>query len=140
MREGREGQGGTHIRLGPDAGLGHGADEVRAREEHHLHGLAHLLAVAVVAAVIRWDEHAAEDGVDLVVEVVEDDGGALVLGLAGLPGVDHEPGGGLLCGEGAHVDAAKADGERARIGVAITGGKRRETEIRYRKTASDRRP
>lgn len=74
--------------------------------------LAVAVAVAAIAAIVRWDEHAAEDGINLVVEVVEDDGGALVLGLAGLPGIDHEPGGGLLCGEGAHVDAAKAGSER----------------------------
>ena len=69
-------------------------------------------ALAAIAAIVRWDEHTAEDGINLVVEVVEDDGGALVLCLAGLPGIDHEPGGGLLCGEGAHVDAAKAGSER----------------------------
>ena len=47
---------------------------------------------------------AAEDGVDLVVEVIEDDSGALV-GLEGLPRVDHEPRGRVLSSEVAHVDA-----------------------------------
>lgn len=84
----------VEIRLAPHAGLAHRRDEVRAREEHD----AHVLRDAVRG------RHGPE-AFDLVLEVIEHDGGALVR-LEGLPRVDHEPGRRLLCREGAHRHSA----------------------------------
>ena len=93
----------SYIALGPYTRLGHGTNEVRTGEEDHAY--ATLLA--------RRGPYATDLVVDLVLEVVEDDGGALV-GLEGFPGVDHEPLGGLVGGEGAHVYAGEGEGMSAR--------------------------
>ena len=45
---------------------------------------------------------ASEFSVDLVVEMIEHDGGPLI-GLNGFPWVDHQPSRGLFCSERAHV-------------------------------------
>lgn len=80
---------------GPDPRRAHGLDQVGSSEQGNTHGL--LVAMDILAA--------ANNLVDLVVEVVEDLGSGEVVGLNGLPGVAGQPLGGLLCGVGAHLNS-----------------------------------
>lgn len=47
-------------------------------------------------------------GINLMIEMVEHDGSGLVFFLQGLPGVDHQPVGGLIDGELAHGDSTSS--------------------------------
>ena len=89
------------IRRGPYTGCAHCLDQVRSGEQCDTHGL--LVAMDILAA--------ANDLVDLVVEVVEDLGSGEVLGLNGLPRVAGQPLRGLLRGVGAHLNSVFGGGQ-----------------------------
>lgn len=88
----------VEIFLRPDAGCGHGLDEICASEE----GNAHLLATGRCA-------DALSDGIDFVIDMVEDESGWLVFFLRCFPWVDHEPVRGLVGGETAHIDSKQGE-------------------------------
>ena len=77
----------TNIGIYPYARFAHSANEIGAGKEHH----ADLALFAVLRA------HATKNGINFVVEVIEDDGGALVA-LERLPSVHHQPCIGVLGG------------------------------------------
>jgi hypothetical protein len=70
----------TYVLVTPYAGLAHGTDEVRAGEQHDVY----------IPMLPVHSLDSTEHGVDLVIEVIQDNSGALV-GLESLPGVNHEP-------------------------------------------------
>lgn len=78
---------GTHIWLRPNARFGHGGNQVRAGEEEDLD----------VTHFTLQSGNAPHFVVDFMLEMVEDDSGALVR-LESLPRVDHQPRGRLLGG------------------------------------------
>lgn len=78
-------------------------------------GNAHLLLVPVDIL------YAANDVVDLVVEVIEHLCGRNIVGLYGLPGIACKPLGGLAGGETAHLDTVLC-GSQTRLLVGIGDG------------------
>jgi hypothetical protein len=115
----------THIFLLPDAGLGHGLDEVAAGEEHDASGHASRLTIRVD---LTLDDYASSGNVDLVLKVVEHLSASSILrtstpiertdasrrdivGLRGLPSVDVDPIQPLLACEFAHPQPIFGGGE-----------------------------
>lgn len=86
----------------------HGLDKVCSCQQGDVHWL--LVPVDILAS--------SDNMVDLVVEVVEHLGGGNVVGLYSLPGVAGQPLGGLLGGEGTHLNSVPG-GSKARLLVGI---------------------
>lgn len=96
----RRGEGQTNVGLRPNPRLAKRLDQVSTSEQHDL-DLAKLAVPTPDTAI---------PPVELLLKVLEDDGGPLVGALASLPRVDHEPRRGRLDRELTHLDAVVGGG------------------------------
>jgi hypothetical protein len=84
----------VQILLTPDTWGRHGMDQICAREKRN----ANLLPISISGL------NTATDGIDLMVEVVQDDGSRLIILLCRLPRIHHQPVGGLVHSQLTHCD------------------------------------